>query len=114
MSAEPRGTNAQAVVDDGPVDAADLTHFQLSILGTLAEGPDYGLAIKRALEAYYGEGVNHGRFYPNADTLVEMGLVEKRALDQRTNEYELSDDGRALLEEWHAWFDARLAGGDGE
>jgi len=73
--------------------ARELTAFQRNILTVLAEQPRYGLAIKRELESYYGEEVNHGRLYPNLDDLVSKGFVEKSELDKRTNEYALTDDG---------------------
>lgn len=75
----------------------DLTAFQQNVLVVLAEEPMYGLAIKRALEEYYGTDVNHGRLYPNLDDLVELGLVEKSELDKRTNEYELTEKGEDAL-----------------
>jgi DNA-binding PadR family transcriptional regulator len=71
----------------------DLTAFQKNILTVLAEEPRYGLAIKRELEEYYGQEVNHGRLYPNLDDLVNKDLVEKSELDKRTNQYELTDAG---------------------
>ncbi|MFC7226040.1 PadR family transcriptional regulator [Salinirubellus salinus] len=77
--------------------ARELTAFQQNILVILAEEARYGLAIKRELEEYYGEEVNHGRLYPNLDDLVEMGLVEKSELDKRTNQYALTDDGEAAV-----------------
>lgn len=83
--------------------ARELTAFQRNILTVLAEQPRYGLAIKRELESYYGEEVNHGRLYPNLDDLVSKGFVEKSELDKRTNEYALTDDGvEAVLDglEW--------------
>ncbi len=73
--------------------ARDLTAFQKNILVVLAEEARYGLAIKRELEDYYGEEVNHGRLYPNLDDLVNKGLVEKSELDKRTNEYGLTQEG---------------------
>ena len=83
--------------------ARDLTAFQHNILVILAREPMYGLAIKRELEAYYGDEVNHGRLYPNLDDLVDLGLVEKSELDKRTNQYALTEDGlEAVLDqlEW--------------
>lgn len=85
-------SEAQSVVE-ASTDASDLTAFQQNILTILSEEPMYGLAIKRELEAYYGDEVNHGRLYPNLDDLVEMGLVEKSELDKRTNQYELTAGG---------------------
>jgi len=85
------------------VDATDITQFQLDLLAVLAGEPRYGLAIKRALEGYYGEEVNHGRLYPNLDDLVDRGAVDKSARDQRTNEYSLTDAGRGVLDRRLDW-----------
>jgi DNA-binding PadR family transcriptional regulator len=63
----------------------------------------YGLAIKRRLEGYYETEVNHGRLYPNLDSLVGKGLVEKSALDKRTNLYVLSAAGREAIATRRAW-----------
>ena len=87
--------------------ARDLTAFQQTTLAVLAEEPRYGLAIKRELEAYYDEEVNHGRLYPNLDDLVSMGLVEKSALDKRTNEYALTEEGYAAMTDLLEWFIGR-------
>lgn len=86
----------------------DLTKFQLRVLGTLAEEARYGLAIKRELEDYYGKEVHHGRLYPNLDDLVEKGLVAKRELDKRTNEYRLTQDGAAHVLREAQWMLDRL------
>jgi len=75
----------------------------LAIVKLEVEGSDpYGLAIKRQLETVSDEEINHGRLYPNLDTLVADGLVEKTPLDQRTNEYALTDLGEQFLVEQHA------------
>lgn len=71
----------------------ELTAFQYTILLVLAEGARYGLAIKDELEEYYGTEINHGRLYPNLDGIAEDGLIEKRSLDNRTNQYELTEAG---------------------
>ncbi|WP_458206380.1 PadR family transcriptional regulator [Haladaptatus sp. NG-SE-30] len=83
--------------------ARDLTAFQKNILIVLTEEPMYGLAIKRELEDFYDAEVNHGRLYPNLDTLVERGLVEKSELDKRTNEYGLTQEGFGAVEDSLAW-----------
>jgi DNA-binding PadR family transcriptional regulator len=88
----------------------DLTGFQrdlLYIIGGL-ENP-MGLAIKDELDKYYGSEVNHGRLYPNLDTIVEKGLVDKGEKDERTNEYSLTTRGRRELEARREW-EANLAG----
>ncbi|MXR20759.1 PadR family transcriptional regulator [Halobacterium bonnevillei] len=96
-------------------DVRDLTAFQKNILTVLAEEARYGLAIKRELEDYYGQEVNHGRLYPNLDDLVNKGLVEKSELDKRTNQYELTDDGfDAVLDDLEWTLSKFLTGEDRE
>lgn len=86
----------------------ELTAFQQHILAILAEEARYGLAIKRELETYYGSDVNHGQLYPNLDTLVRMGLVEKSARDKRTNEYALTEAGHDAIVNQVAWVCSRF------
>jgi DNA-binding PadR family transcriptional regulator len=81
----------------------DLTQFQLDLLAVMAEDARKGTAIMARLRPYYGTDINHGRTYPNLDTLIEMGLADKRALDQRTNEYSITDEGRYVLRERVQW-----------
>lgn len=84
----------------------DLTGFQRDLLYVVA-GLDepHGLAVKEELEDYYEQEIHHGRLYPNLDTLVEKGLVEKSQKDRRTNAYELTRrGGREIVArtEWEA------------
>ncbi len=83
--------------------ARELTAFQKNILRVLAEQPRYGLAVKRELESYYDNEVNHGRLYPNLDDLVTAGFVDKRALDKRTNEYGLTETGLEAVRDDLRW-----------
>jgi len=82
----------------------DLTGFQRDLLYVIA-GLDepHGLAIKDELEGYYESEVNHGRLYPNLDTLVEKGLVEKGQRDRRTNFYTLTRRGERELDARQDW-----------
>jgi PadR family transcriptional regulator PadR len=82
----------------------DLTGFQRDLLFIVAglDGPN-GVTVKDELEQYYGQEVRHGRLYPNLDTLVEKGLVEKGQKDRRTNEYLLKESGRQEIESRLAW-----------
>ena len=96
-------SEAEAVNDEEPGIARDLTAFQQNILTILSEEPMYGLAIKRELESYYGDEVNHGRLYPNLDDLVELDLVEKSELDKRTNQYALTETGREAVLDGIQW-----------
>ena len=100
-------SEAQSVTGT-PGIARELTAFQQNILVILGEEPRYGLAIKRELEDYYDDEVNHGRLYPNLDDLVEMGLVEKSELDKRTNQYALTDEGYETVKSQLAWEFSKL------
>lgn len=95
-------SNAKTAEQDAIV-AKDLTAFQYNILVVLSREPMYGLAIKRELEAYYQDEVNHGRLYPNLDELVSEGLLEKSELDKRTNQYALTEDGYETVIEQLGW-----------
>lgn len=82
----------------------DLTGFQRDLLTVTAgiEEP-HGLAIKDELEDYYEKEIHHGRLYPNLDTLVEKGLVEKGEKDRRTNVYTVTKRGQRELEARRDW-----------
>jgi DNA-binding PadR family transcriptional regulator len=83
----------------------DLTGFQRDLLYVIAslDRPS-GQAVKELFEEDVGE-VNHGRLYPNLDTLVNRSLVSKGQLDRRTNYYEITDEGLELLHERREWED---------
>ncbi|TQQ81901.1 PadR family transcriptional regulator [Halonotius roseus] len=86
----------------------DLTAFQRDILYVVAglEEP-HGLGIKERLEEDYEQEINHGRLYPNLDTLIEKGLLEKGTIDKRTNSYRITNRGKreiAARREWEAQF----------
>ncbi|MFB1065027.1 PadR family transcriptional regulator [Natrinema sp. H-ect4] len=82
----------------------DLTGFQRDLLYVIvgAEEPS-GQDVKDEVEIYYSSEINHGRLYPNLDTLVNKGLVEKGQLDRRTNYYVVSDDGLEMIEQRREW-----------
>lgn len=82
----------------------DLTAFQRDLLVVVA-GLDepHGLAIKDELDVYYQDTINHGRLYPNLDTLVEKALLEKGSHDKRTNSYELTARGEREMEAREEW-----------
>ena len=82
----------------------DLTGFQRDLLYIIAglEEP-HGLGIKEEAQAYYETEVHHARLYPNLDSLVEKGLVEKGNLDQRTNTYTLTRRGQREIDARTKW-----------
>ncbi|RZV06380.1 PadR family transcriptional regulator [Natrinema hispanicum] len=82
----------------------DLTGFQRDLLYVIAgfERPS-GQDIKEEVEEYYSSEINHGRLYPNLDTLVNKGLVEKGQLDRRTNYYAITADGEQAIVDRQEW-----------
>jgi DNA-binding PadR family transcriptional regulator len=82
----------------------DLTGFQRDCLYVIAglDSP-HGLALKSELEDYYEGEIHHGRLYPNLDTLVDKGFVEKGSKDQRTNVYKLTERGRREIQARREW-----------
>ncbi|TYL36183.1 PadR family transcriptional regulator [Natronococcus pandeyae] len=82
----------------------DLTGFQRDLLYTVA-GLDepHGLAIKDELEEYYEKEIHHGRLYPNLDTLVDKGLIDKSQADRRTNVYAVTSRGKREIEARRDW-----------
>ncbi|WP_323173621.1 helix-turn-helix transcriptional regulator [Natrialba sp. PRR66] len=82
----------------------DLTGFQRDLLYVIA-GADQpsGQDVKEEIEGYYSAEINHGRLYPNLDTLVNKELVEKGQLDRRTNYYAITDAGSDEIEDRRDW-----------
>jgi len=81
----------------------ELTGFQRDLLYVVG-GSDQpsGQMVRREMEQYV-DNVNHGRLYPNLDTLVEHSLVEKGSQDQRTNYYEVTERGKGLILDRRKW-----------
>ncbi len=98
MSAEPQTTT------ESNHDYSDLTGFQRDTLYVIA-GMDKpsGQDILVAVDDYVSEPVTNGRMYPNLDTLVNKGFVNKGQLDRRTNYYDISEDGKEALENRREW-----------
>lgn len=82
----------------------DLTGFQRDLLYVIAgfEHPS-GQIVGEELERSTGREITHGRLYPNLDELVDAGLVEKGAINRRSNFYELTDEGEEALRVRRRW-----------
>nr|WP_092935602.1 PadR family transcriptional regulator [Natrinema hispanicum] len=78
--------------------------FQRDLLYVIA-GADQpsGQDVKDEIEQYYSSEINHGRLYPNLDTVVNKELVEKGQLDRRTNYYAITDEGEQAIEDRREW-----------
>lgn len=82
----------------------DLTGFQRDLLYIIVGSEEpHGLAIKAELDDYYETEIQAGRLYPNLDTLVAKGLVEKGQLDRRTNYYNLTRRGQREIDARADW-----------
>ena len=82
----------------------DLTGFQRDLLYVIAGADEpSGQEVKDEVEKYYNSEINHGRLYPNLDTLVNKALVEKGQLDRRTNYYAISDSGLEQIQNRREW-----------
>ena len=84
----------------------DLTGFQRDLLHVVngLDEPN-GLAIKDELEKYYEGEIHHGRLYPNLDTLVDKGLIDKGQHDRRTNFYTITKRGTREIKARREWED---------
>jgi hypothetical protein len=109
----------EATTDDRTNPLTDLTAFQQDMLlaaedveenGSTREErlvSDFddpsGQCIKQRLEEYGHDGLTHGRLYPNLDTLVNKGLLERNNIDRRTKSYTLTTRGQRELDEFKAF-----------
>ena len=87
----------------------DLTGFQRDLLYVIAgfDQPS-GQEIKDELENHVEFEINHGRLYPNLDSLVDQGYTEKGELDRRTNYYHLTDAGFEAVKSRRDWEDRQV------
>ena len=88
----------------------ELTAFQYTLLSAANELVEpSGQDIRRYVNSspFHGSDMNHGRLYPNLDTVGDAGLVDKGEHDRRTNYYEITDEGKAALETRAAYLGAQ-------
>ena len=89
----------------------ELTGFQRDLLYVIAAADQpSGQDVKDEIEGYYSADINHGRLYPNLDTLVDRELVEKGELDRRTNYYAITEEGEQLIRDRREWESQYLDG----
>jgi len=88
----------------------ELTGFQRDLLYVIASlDGAHGLGIKNEIETVYEIDVNPSRLYPNLDTLVTKGFVEKGRIDDRTNSYDVTEQGLQLIASRREWEDELLS-----
>ncbi|NHN49325.1 helix-turn-helix transcriptional regulator [Halostella sp. JP-L12] len=103
-------TATDSTITNGDPITKYLTGFQKDLLYVVADlGSPHGLAIKAEMEDDYEQEIHHGRLYPNLDTLVDKGLIDKGDRDRRTNYYELTARGRREIRANEQWGTDRVA-----
>ena len=96
------GAGAEA---DGGVRWFDLNASKRDLLVEIYQmDQPSGQDIRDRMEAEHGEDVKHGRLYPNLDDLVDYGLLDKGEQNLRTNYYQITNDGRRLVEDTARYF----------
>jgi DNA-binding PadR family transcriptional regulator len=68
------------------------------ILISLSSGPKHGYALMRDIEDFAGVRLGPGSLYGAIGRLEERGLIRPLASSGRSQPYELTTGGRALLE----------------
>jgi DNA-binding PadR family transcriptional regulator len=92
---------------DGGVRWFDLSGFERDLLVEIYQlDQPSGQAIRGRIEAEHGEDVKAGRLYPNLDGLVDYGLIDKGEQNLRTNYYQITNDGRRLVEDTARYFES--------
>ncbi len=81
-----------------PVDADRPNDPPVLILISLSSGPKHGYALMRDIEAFAGVRLGPGSLYGAISRLEERGLIRPLASNGRSQPYELTADGRVLLE----------------
>ena len=90
---------------DGGVRWFDLTGFERDLIVEIYQmDQPSGQSIRRRIEAEHGEDVTSTRLYSNLNDLVDYGLIDKGEQNHRTNYYEVTNDGRRLVEETARYF----------
>jgi DNA-binding PadR family transcriptional regulator len=83
----------------------------LLILVSLADGPKHGHALAKDIEDFAGVRLGPGALYGAITRLVERGLIEPLAGDDRRRPYRITSPGSAALAE--ALADMRRVSGVG-
>src|SRR6266480_2125736 len=81
----------------GPVDLGRFEEPAILILTSLLEGPRWGYAIVKDVEAVSGVHLGPGTLYATLARLEARGLVEGLPSDDRRRPYRVTGAGLALL-----------------
>ena len=96
-----------AVEADGGVRWFGLTGFERDLLVEIYQmDQPSGQDIRGRMKAEHNEDVDHGRLYPNLNDLVDVGLLDKGEQNLRSNYYEVTNDGKRLVEDTIRYFES--------
>lgn len=101
-------TSKMATKQATPQPMTDVSGFRRDVLRAIeviesADELSSGSNIGRFLEEHYAS-VDNGRIYPALTSLVDAGLIERSEVDGRTNQYELTTEGREQLANHRAYY----------
>ena len=68
------------------------------ILISLSSGPKHGYGLMKDIEGFAGVRLGPGSLYGAISRLEERGLIRPLASAGRSRPYELTDEGRAMVE----------------
>lgn len=85
--------------------ATEIASIRLTALYVLADRERAnGMEVKRGIEDLTGAHVDNPPVYTTLRDLCEDGLVTQEKRNATRGKFWLTEDGRELLEEHHAWF----------
>jgi hypothetical protein len=99
---DPSDEAGDAGLLDSKYRLGDVSAFQRDLLAAAGQLEQNGetvttKAMVEILEPHYSEEITRGRLSRNLDDLDRRGMLDREPLDGRTNEYPLTDLGRAVL-----------------
>ena len=84
---------------DFQVSPNEFTTLRYDVLAVLAEESRKGTAVKPVIDGIYQKDKSLPQIYNALNWLADRGLVDIGKLDARTNLYEITDDGRSVIEQ---------------
>lgn len=95
--------------------ATDLLNMRLAVCVVLADKTAAnGREIKHAIEDRAGEHIGDPRIYPVLQDLVDQGVIERTELNPTHTRFQLTEDGRAQLDDLHDWMTRCLDDSSGQ
>jgi hypothetical protein len=99
---DPSDERADAGLLDSKFRFGDVSAFQRDLLAAAGRLEQAGETVTTSamieiLAPHYSEEITRGRLSRNLDDLDRRGMIDRKPLDGRTNQYPLTDLGREVL-----------------